>query len=478
MAGEGDNDAKGRTRHCPATRAEDAVRRRHRERSRGTAPPSSRAQSRDPHASRAPARIFPSWPPSTSSAADSPAARPPGSSPSAGTTSCCTRCAPSAATPAHKTDRLAELVCSNTFKSTETVQRARPAQGRDARCSARMILECADEARVPGGSALTVDRDVFSRGRARARSTAHPRITVERERGDRRCRRRASSPPVRSRPTRSPRPSARGSASSRSPSTTPSRRSSSHDSIDHDVVFRASRYGKETMEGAGDEGAYLNCPMSREQYEAFLDALIAADQYDGARVRRRAVLRGLHARRGDGAARPRDAALRADEAGRPRDPRTGREAYAVVQLRMEDRGGPHVEPRRLPDAAPLSRAAARLPHDPRARERGVPALRLDPPQLVPQRAGRALAAPRAARRSARCCSPASSPASRATPRARRPGCSPASTSSRMLAGEEPVHPAADDDARRAVPLPARGRPAALPADERELRPGRRAADAR
>ena len=53
------------------------------------------------------------------------------------------------------------------------------------------------------------------------------------------------------------------------------------ESIDHDIVFRASRYGKETMDGAGDEGAYLNCPMSREEYEAFLDALIAADQYHG-----------------------------------------------------------------------------------------------------------------------------------------------------------------------------------------------------
>ena len=51
-----------------------------------------------------------------------------------------------------------------------------------------------------------------------------------------------------------------------------------------------------------------------------------------------------------------------------RDPRTGRDAYAIVQLRMEDRAGQHVEHRRLPDAASHSRAAARVPHDPRFRE--------------------------------------------------------------------------------------------------------------
>ena len=64
-------------------------------------------------------------------------------------------------TDAHKTDRLAELVCSNTFKSTET-SNAHGLLKAEMRILGSMILECADSARVPGGSALTVDRDIFS----------------------------------------------------------------------------------------------------------------------------------------------------------------------------------------------------------------------------------------------------------------------------------------------------------------------------
>ncbi len=66
-------------------------------------------------------------------------------------------------TEAHKTDCLAELVCSNTFKSTET-SNAHGLLKAEMRILGSIILTCADEARVPGGSALTVDREVFSRG--------------------------------------------------------------------------------------------------------------------------------------------------------------------------------------------------------------------------------------------------------------------------------------------------------------------------
>src|SRR3569832_633635 len=81
-------------------------------------------------------------------------------------------------TEAHKTDRLAELVCSNTFKSTET-SNAHGLLKAEMRLLGCMILQCADAARVPGGSALTVDRDVFSAG-VHKRVTSHARITVER----------------------------------------------------------------------------------------------------------------------------------------------------------------------------------------------------------------------------------------------------------------------------------------------------------
>src|SRR5215218_31569 len=81
-------------------------------------------------------------------------------------------------TPAHKTDRLAELVCSNTFKSTET-SNAHGLLKAEMRLLGSVVLAAADEARVPGGSALTVDRDVFSAS-VQERILAHPRITVER----------------------------------------------------------------------------------------------------------------------------------------------------------------------------------------------------------------------------------------------------------------------------------------------------------
>lgn len=117
------------------------------------------------------------------------------------------------------------------------------------------------------------------------------------------------------------------------------------DSVDQSVAFRASRYGKETMPDANgqatsaDEGAYFNCPMSREQYEMFLDALTEADQatahdfdsipyFEGCMPVEEMARRGRDTLR-FGPLKP--VGLR--------DPRTGRQAYAVVQLRMEDRAG-------------------------------------------------------------------------------------------------------------------------------------------
>src|SRR6188768_1462251 len=168
-------------------------------------------------------------------------------------------------TAAHKTDRLAELVCSNTFKSTET-SNAHGLLKAEMRLLGSMILECADTARVPGGSALTVDREIFSAA-VHERVTAHPRISVER--GE---------------VTQLPSPGIVATGPLTSSALADRIRDRlgvesmafydaiapivSHDSIDYDLVFRASRYGKETMEGE-TEGAYLNCPMSREQYEAF-----------------------------------------------------------------------------------------------------------------------------------------------------------------------------------------------------------------
>src|SRR5580704_13116682 len=81
-------------------------------------------------------------------------------------------------TPAHHTDRLAELVCSNPFKSTERTN-AHGLLKAEMRCLSSMILEAADEARVPGGTALAVDRDRFSAA-VTSRIAGHPGITVHR----------------------------------------------------------------------------------------------------------------------------------------------------------------------------------------------------------------------------------------------------------------------------------------------------------
>ncbi|HYD04293.1 MAG TPA: FAD-dependent oxidoreductase, partial [Reyranella sp.] len=82
-------------------------------------------------------------------------------------------------TPAHQTDALAELVCSNTFKSTET-SNAHGLLKAELRLLGSLLLECADAARVPGGSALAVDRAEFAR-LATGRVSAHPNIEIVRE---------------------------------------------------------------------------------------------------------------------------------------------------------------------------------------------------------------------------------------------------------------------------------------------------------
>ena len=239
-------------------------------------------------------------------------------------------------TPAHQTDRFAELVCSNTFKSTET-SNAHGLLKAEMRVLGSMVLECADASRVPGGSALTVDRNAFAE-EVTERVTGHPLIQIVRDEVTD-----LTSPSI---IATGPLTSDRLSEAIRA--RTGSEALAFYDaiapivsfeSIDHDVVFRASRYGKETMEGAGDEGAYLNCPMTREEYEAFLVAVGTADQYRTHDFDQVPYFEGcmpieVMAQRGRetlrfGPMKP----VGLD------DPRTGRRPWAVVQLRQEDRAG-------------------------------------------------------------------------------------------------------------------------------------------
>ncbi len=238
-------------------------------------------------------------------------------------------------TAAHQTERLGELVCSNTFKSTEVTNAhgLLKAEMRELGC---MILECADDARVAAGSALAVDRDVFSTA-VTARVQAQPRIEI-----------------VREEMTSLPDPGiiATGPLTSDALAHAISEKLGTNglafydaiapivsiESIDEETVFRASRYGKETMEGEED-GAYLNCAMTREQYDAFIAALTAADQFHGHEFDEVPYFEGCMP--------VEESAKRGKETLRfgpmkpvgLRDPRTGREAHAIVQLRREDRAG-------------------------------------------------------------------------------------------------------------------------------------------
>src|SRR5689334_7323351 len=243
---------------------------------------------------------------------------------------------PVVTTPAHKTDRLAELVCSNTFKSTELTN-AHGLLKAEMRLVGSIILEAADGARVQAGSALAVDRDVFS-STVSERIAGEPRINVVRGEVstiDGPCII-ATGPLTSDNLAEAIRERLGVGALAFYDAIAPI---VARASIDDAVVFRASRYGKETMDGAGDAGAYLNCPMSREQYEAFLDALISADQYHGHEFDEVPYFEGcmpveVMASRGPDTLRfgpLKPVGLR--------DPRTGRDAYAVVQLRQEDRGG-------------------------------------------------------------------------------------------------------------------------------------------
>ena len=239
---------------------------------------------------------------------------------------------PARQTPAHQADRLAELVCSNSLKS-ESQDTAPWLLKEELRRLDSLLLRIAQQVRVPAGHALTVDRELFAQGVTRAIS-AEPLIELRREE-------RCSIEPdtisiIASGPLTSDRLAAeigRLTGAGRlffydsiSPSV-------DADSVDTAIAFRASRYGK-SLDGTDD---YLNCPMDRVQYEAFVDALVAGD--------------GVAAHIPEDDARYFEACLPIEELARRgrdtlrfgpmkpvglSDPRTGRRPWAVVQLRQEN----------------------------------------------------------------------------------------------------------------------------------------------
>jgi methylenetetrahydrofolate--tRNA-(uracil-5-)-methyltransferase len=238
---------------------------------------------------------------------------------------------PSRSTAAHKSDRLAELVCSNSLKS-ESEGTAPWLLKQELRRMGSMLLEAASMARVPGGHALTVDRDVFA-AEVTARVSALDGIKVVREE-------------VTEIPDDGVVIVATGPLTSDALAACIARRTGSDrlffcdsispivdaETIDYRVAFRASRYGK-SLDGTDD---YLNCPFDQEEYNRFLDALLEAQSHalhieeDAAYFEACLPIEEL-ARRGRdtlrfGPMKPTGLT----------DPRTGRRPYAVVQLRQEN----------------------------------------------------------------------------------------------------------------------------------------------
>jgi methylenetetrahydrofolate--tRNA-(uracil-5-)-methyltransferase len=238
-------------------------------------------------------------------------------------------------TAAHRTDRLGEIVCSNTFKSEDPLnahgllKREMDALG----IGGSLLLRCARESRIPGGTALTVDREEFA-ARMTAAVEKHPRIRVAREE-------------VEALPE-GPAIVATGPLTSDALSAAIRRALGDQglaffdaiapvlasDSLDYDVLFAASRWGK----GEGDD--YLNAPMTREQYEAFVAELVAGEGYEGHDWESVPYFEGclpieVMATRGVDTLRfgpMKPVGLRVPQWD-------GRRAHAVVQLRREDRAG-------------------------------------------------------------------------------------------------------------------------------------------
>jgi methylenetetrahydrofolate--tRNA-(uracil-5-)-methyltransferase len=235
---------------------------------------------------------------------------------------------PHRTTPAHKTDRLAELVCSNSLKS-ESEGTAPWLLKEEMRRAGSMLMEAARVARVPGGHALTVDRDVFS-GEIERRLAA---VEIRREEV-----------------TRLPEEGvvivATGPLTSDALAAGIAERTGSErlyfydaispivdaETIDYSIAFRASRYGK-SLDGTDD---YLNCPFTREEYERFVDALLEAGSFtpkidddvpffEACLPVEELVRRGRETLR-FGPLKPMGLT----------DPRTGKRPYAVVQLRQEN----------------------------------------------------------------------------------------------------------------------------------------------
>lgn len=239
---------------------------------------------------------------------------------------------PQKTTGAHVTDRLGELVCSNSFGS-KLPDRASGLLKTELNMLRSLLLDCAERAALPAGGALAVDRELFAASVTEALSS-HPNIKIVREE--------VTTIPE------GPTIIATGPLTSESMTREIAALTGQQylyfydaiapivtaDSIDMSIAFRANRYDR----GDEDEGDYINCPMTKEEYERFVDALLNAETIQ-LKDFEREELRFFEACLPieQLAARGRDALAYGPM--RPvglRDPRTGKRPYAVVQLRRDN----------------------------------------------------------------------------------------------------------------------------------------------
>jgi methylenetetrahydrofolate--tRNA-(uracil-5-)-methyltransferase len=248
---------------------------------------------------------------------------------------------PQQTTDAHQTDGFAELVCSNSFRSDDALNNAVGLLHAEMRRLGSLIMRCADANQVPAGGALAVDRDGFSAA-VTAVLQNHPLITIDRTEV-------AGLPPA----------DWRNVIVATGPLTSPALAEGirdltdenalaffdaiapivHRDSIDMETAWFQSRYDKV---GPGGNGAdYINCPMTREQYDAFIDALLAGDKtdfkewetntpyFDGCLPIEVMAERGRETLR--------HGPMKPVGLTNPRDPLV--KAYAIVQLRQDNKLG-------------------------------------------------------------------------------------------------------------------------------------------
>lgn len=236
-------------------------------------------------------------------------------------------------TPAHKTGSLGELVCSNSLKSN-LPHTAAGMLKQEMRMLGSLVAAAGDRSAIPGGGALSVDRDLFSAGITRA-IESHPRIALIREE-------------LAEIPDGVPVVVATGPLTSEALAARIQRITGREElyfydaaspvilaeSIDRSIAFEASRYGKGEEEHG--RGGYLNCPLNKEEYLAFREAVLAAElvplkEFEPLKLFEGCLPIEELARRGE-----RTMAFGPMKPVGLTDPRTGRRPYAVVQLRQEN----------------------------------------------------------------------------------------------------------------------------------------------